>query len=231
MNKNIISIFKSLQGEGFYIGFPSLFIRFGGKCNLADICYFCDTKYTQIEKPKLSTKDAVDFIRNNYNYRHIIITGSEPLMYQSDIIEILNSLSHEELSEKQITIETNCSIKPKESLNKIMQFYDGLWSVSPKLITWKNWHLDTISHFNTLPNTIFKFVIDIPIEDEIKKVLSLFSLKKITKSYVILQPNGNRKDYNEACRELADYVVNNNLIQFRTLPQFHKICWNNQRGK
>ena len=38
---NIIEIFSSIQGEGKYVGYRQVFIRFSG-CNLH--CTYCDTK-------------------------------------------------------------------------------------------------------------------------------------------------------------------------------------------
>ncbi|MFU7502861.1 MAG: palindromic element RPE1 domain-containing protein [Candidatus Tisiphia sp.] len=41
-NLEIKSIFKTIQGEGSFVGMPAIFIRLGG-CNLA--CNFCDTDF------------------------------------------------------------------------------------------------------------------------------------------------------------------------------------------
>lgn len=41
---HIVNLFPTLQGEGPFAGYPSVFIRLGG-CNLA--CRFCDTEFEQ----------------------------------------------------------------------------------------------------------------------------------------------------------------------------------------
>ena len=42
--KKINEIFYSLQGEGFHVGTPAVFVRFSG-CNLK--CEFCDTRHEE----------------------------------------------------------------------------------------------------------------------------------------------------------------------------------------
>ncbi len=234
-DKIVKELFVSLAGEGPYTGFLSIFVRLFG-CNLAKIgdCgkVYCDTKYSFEEEPMYTIADTIDFIKSHNTYNHIVITGGCPLIHQDEIMQIINSFTHEELLTKTITIETNCTIIPTKSLIKVMSYYKGLWSVSPKTINGGYMHfLNKIQFFNFLPNVQFKFVIASPIPDEINKILSLFDSEHITKPYVIVQPNGMVEDYNKACRELADYVISNNLTNLRVLPQFHKICWGNQRNK
>ena len=68
----IVEIFESLQGEGFNLGMPSIFIRFG-KCNLA--CPWCDTDYNRFKTWTLV--QILDKVRS-YSAKNIIITGGEP---------------------------------------------------------------------------------------------------------------------------------------------------------
>ncbi len=80
--------FVSIQGEGAFCGVVSLFIRVMG-CNLK--CLWCDTFYTWdvrgISKYSNGTFDSgkpygfEDFSRDVKNYRFVVITGGEPLLY------------------------------------------------------------------------------------------------------------------------------------------------------
>lgn len=77
------SIFKTLQGEGLFVGMPSIFIRLGG-CNLA--CKFCDTDF---ENFKLLNIDAIlqEVTRLSGDaIKLVVITGGEPLRQPIELI-------------------------------------------------------------------------------------------------------------------------------------------------
>jgi 7-carboxy-7-deazaguanine synthase len=73
----IQEIFQTIQGEGLYAGWPSVFIRLGG-CNLA--CDFCDTEFENY-KP-IALTDIISTVQSLSNKGAInlaVITGGEPL--------------------------------------------------------------------------------------------------------------------------------------------------------
>lgn len=132
----VSEIFSSIQGEGVYTGTPSIFIRTLG-CNLR--CVFrdsiCDTPYTSfnVEAPSFDSKEQIleevyKQLQHN-NIHHIIFTGGEPMMYYSDIIDIIKEIKSKDPN-MIITIETNGTISPGKD-----SFLINLWSISPKLIT------------------------------------------------------------------------------------------------
>jgi 7-carboxy-7-deazaguanine synthase len=93
-------IFLSIQGEGVYTGFPTIFVRFGG-CNLR--CCYCDTTYAYDEGVEMSPLQILDEIKKHF-YKRVCLTGGEPLL-QSDLNVLLNLLY-----DYSVSIETNGSL-------------------------------------------------------------------------------------------------------------------------
>jgi len=209
MTKSVLETFYSIQGEGLKIGVPSVFVRFAG-CNLR--CSWCDTKYAWEEEPELTLNDVKSFIEKTECFE-VVITGGEPLLNQDLILNLVSNLYN-----KNFTIETNGTILPCEWLRLRQNI---LFSVSPKLFLekWDRY----INIFDSLQNVQFKFVIT-DIENDLEKI-SRLNLKHP----IIVQPNGEKSPYSEACRELAEAVIEKQL-SYRVLPQFHKICWQDRRG-
>jgi 7-carboxy-7-deazaguanine synthase len=73
---SVVEIFPTLQGEGPYVGQPSVFVRLGG-CNLA--CDFCDTEFEKFEEMNLES--VVERILHTAGTVRdlVVITGGEPL--------------------------------------------------------------------------------------------------------------------------------------------------------
>jgi 7-carboxy-7-deazaguanine synthase len=71
----ITEIFRSLQGEGDTVGFPTVFVRLTG-CPLR--CHYCDTAYAFGGGEWMSLDEIVTSVRAQ-GTRHVCVTGGEPL--------------------------------------------------------------------------------------------------------------------------------------------------------
>ncbi|WP_347938931.1 7-carboxy-7-deazaguanine synthase QueE [Rickettsia oklahomensis] len=75
------SIFKTIQGEGIFVGSPAIFVRLGG-CNLA--CNFCDTEFENFDLVDITEiLNKVESLalnsKNEKSINLVVITGGEPL--------------------------------------------------------------------------------------------------------------------------------------------------------
>lgn len=112
----IIDVFRTLQGEGYYSGTDSLFIRFYG-CNLA--CPFCDEPTHKNSKRIIweseSIADTQRFILDKWEElstpgnrpKLFVFTGGEPSIYPIDSIAI----SLRDIIRNREDIKTICSIE------------------------------------------------------------------------------------------------------------------------
>lgn len=142
------SPFRSIQGEGFYAGVPSTFVRLAG-CNLR-CCeeggrfFNCDTvdgqrdySIVQEEFRPLSSaayEISVDdlsgkLVGAELAAPHLVITGGEPLLQETQLHLLFGSIFDRELT-PEITLETNGTLLPKDSM---LLDWIRLVSLSPKL--------------------------------------------------------------------------------------------------
>ena len=106
MNKvKIKEIFKSIQGEGPYVGYEQLFIRF---CNCNLKCNYCDTEFSS--SSDFSEYDPCELaqIVNEFKYIHSVsLTGGEPLLSVDFLKDFLPRVN------KKIYLETNATLADK----------------------------------------------------------------------------------------------------------------------
>jgi len=113
MKAKIAEIFKSIQGEGLYVGCLQTFIRFYG-CNLH--CAYCDTPlthYTEYTAEELFEKLLV------YKIPFVSLTGGEPLLQTAFLREFLPRAKKREF---RVFLETNGTLPVQ--LKKIITWID-----------------------------------------------------------------------------------------------------------
>lgn len=96
------SMFKTIQGEGPFVGVPCVFIRLAG-CNLQ--CPLCDTEYTTGAE-RLTVRQVYSKARRLYPATTLIVlTGGEP--FRQQITPLLSLFANDNI---QVQIETNGSL-------------------------------------------------------------------------------------------------------------------------
>ena len=90
------SIFYSLEGEGLWTGYSSIFIRMA-KCNLS--CLYCDENFDNYTE--MTAKEIIDKIKQ-YPTKRVRITGGEPML--QDLNELMGELY---FRYTYVAIETN----------------------------------------------------------------------------------------------------------------------------
>jgi len=227
-------IFYSLQGEGFLVGRPSVFIRLAG-CPLC--CRWCDTKYALDEK--LASDQAVSEITvavRQWPTEFIVITGGEPLVHPDLSLQAQLSYLTQQLKAigKHITIET-------AGIGFIPGLTCDLMSISPKLTNSlpcepRSAAVHERSRLN-VPilrklvdnyNCQLKFVVDS--ESDLPEILDL--LKKIgpiDPHKIMLMPQAATR--NELLAKSPMIAGLCKQIGFTFCQRLQILLWNNERGR
>lgn len=167
---NISEIFYSLQGEGRFVGHPSVFVRFGG-CNLRCEGFGggCDSRYAVdlSFKESWSRYDA-DRLKQEYEnkkvhrYADTVLTGGEPTLWfgNPDFMSFAEYLLS---CGSLVTVETNAT---KEVDFGFAPFSSFVYALSVKLSNSGEKKEDRIKHttLRSFVNTVshfFKFVLDV----------------------------------------------------------------------
>ena len=222
-------IFHSIQGEGVSAGRPSVFLRLA-TCNLT--CSWCDTKYTwdwdrYDYREQIVSLDTADVRRrlDALRCRHLVVTGGEPMLQQSELGPLARSLSDGGWS---IEVETNGTIAPNAEMCAAV----SQWNVSPKTANSGNREgrrevADALRAFAELPGVYFKFVVaELADVDE---VAAMVERHRLPESRVLLMPEGTTA---EAIRERGKWVAEQCVQRgYRFTTRLHIALWGDERGR
>jgi 7-carboxy-7-deazaguanine synthase len=221
----ISEIFKSIQGEGIYVGTPTTFVRLA-LCNYA--CSWCDTKYSWMpnyshEWTEMTPEKVLSQIGKDVE--HVCFTGGEP-MVQAEQLQLISS----QLKERghYLTVETNGSIYEADKHHGLFDF----WTVSPKLSgSGMRDRLDfrVLEDIFTHEEGQLKFVVTS--KTELNEILEILQGLDCIIAPTVLQPEWYtwRDRYEEALRMLVEETANWPRRP-RVLPQLHKLIWGEKRG-
>ena len=195
---------------------------------LKDATWVCDTiaTFTQGKDYTLEELDKYFVINNFYNYlangAHLIFTGGEPLLNETNIIGIIN-LFNSKVKNIYYEIETNGTILP----NLLLTEFDIQFNISPKL---KNSGLpehlrikrDTLNELLKNRKSYFKFVVS-----NVKDILEILELQDelaIPNNKIILMPACQNREEKELIQEkIVEYCK---MHSFRFSPRLQIDIWN-----
>ena len=110
---SIKEIFPSIQGEGPFIGYKQLFIRFSG-CNLK--CNYCDTEHLGDDCKLYEVEELVKIVNKHQDCNSIALTGGEPLLHTGFLKEFLPQ------SSLPAYLETNATLAGE--LGEVIDYID-----------------------------------------------------------------------------------------------------------
>ena len=194
---NLSEIFVSIQGEGRYLGSPSIFVRSSG-CNLH--CRWentlCDTPYAswEAERNPRCVAEIVrrvrELMQEHPHVRHAVLTGGEPLL-QKALDQLAAELRGLGLFQ---TLETNGTIA-RELAVDFVSLSPKLASSTPRSSRFEAGHektrtnLDALRFWHQNYDCQFKFVVNQdPDEAEILELLA--AVGGVAPEQVCLRPQG-----------------------------------------
>lgn len=208
----ITEIFLSLQGESRTVGLPTVFIRLTG-CPLR--CQYCDTTYA-FQGGEWQTMDAILQQVENYQVRHVTVTGGEPLA-QKGCLELLRRLCDQGY---QVSLETSGALDIAAVDQRVVKVMDIKTPASGESERNNFANIDFL-----LPHDQVKFVIcDRQDYEWAKNIMHQYQLNACCE--VLFSPAVGQLP----ARELADWIVADRLaVRFQL--QLHKILWGDEPGR
>ncbi len=134
--------FHTIEGEGEWLGFPSVFMRLFG-CNLTcrgfasvDAPWGCDSYISWSKKNKYTFDQMFEFYEKNHLIEKLErgdiwkITGGEPMLRQKPLLSFVETFTKRYGFIPRIDFETNGTVQP--DLDWVTK-YEATFTTSPKL--------------------------------------------------------------------------------------------------
>ncbi len=231
-------IFYTVEGEGEYVGQPSVFMRLA-MCNLTcsawaseDSPNGCDSFVSWSVKNRMSFTEIFDMMESNNYLLHLKnnailkITGGEPLIQQKQLLKFIEAFVSRYKFTPRIDFETNATIMPDE---RWLTVHKATFTTSPKLSTngdpeEKTYKPDVL-RWHKEHNSGFKFVITSAsdIEEIWRKYVEDTNGINLTLNRIWFMPCcGSRKEHIENSLFVAEYAK---IMHVNFSPRLQLVIW------
>lgn len=228
-------IFYTIEGEGEYVGRPSVFMRLS-MCNLtcrgfasSDSPHGCDSFVSWSVKNRMTFDEIFDYIsQNRYNCNLKDgaiwkITGGEPLIQQKNLLALVQAFKDRYGFTPQIDFETNATIMPDPEWKNE---WEATFTTSPKLSNngdpVEKRYKPEVLKWHAKNNSGFKFVVSG--EDEVREILEKYVYEcNVPVNRIWLMPCcGSREEHTQQSSIVADLCKKYN---FKFSPRLQLVIW------
>jgi 7-carboxy-7-deazaguanine synthase len=236
---NEAEIFYTCEGEGEYIGQPSVFMRFSG-CNLRcpgfasiDSPNGCDSYVSWTMKNKLTFNETFKLMYDNFYIDKLRkgailkLTGGEPLIRQKQLLKFIEAFVEKYEFLPRIDFETNATLMPDP---RWKNEFKATFTTSPKLTTngdpEERTYRPEVLKWHRENGSGFKFVISRSEDiDEIwRKYVNDFNDINVSLNRIWFMPCcGSREEHQEKAATVAEYAK---AMCVNFSPRLHLVLWN-----
>jgi len=230
-------VFYTLEGEGEYVGKPSVFMRMS-MCNLTCIGFAsedspngCDSFISWSVKNKMTFAEIFEMMdRENYieHLRHnaiLKLTGGEPLIQEKQLLKFIAAFQDKYNFVPRIDFETNATLTPSSEWDK----YLATFTTSPKLKSngdpEEKTYKPEVLRWHVAAGSGFKFVINS--SDDINEIWEKYvddkhGINVPLKRIWFMPCCGSRQEHSERSAAVAEYAK---AMHVNFSPRLQLVIW------
>lgn len=231
-------IFYTLEGEGEYVGKPSVFMRLS-MCNLTckgfaspDSPNGCDSYVSWSVKNKMTFKEIFELMSDNLYHLQLKagaifkITGGEPLIQQKQLVKFFEAFTEYFNFLPRIDFETNATIMPDVDLRRL---YFSTFTTSPKLKSngdpEEKTYVPEVLRWHARIGSGFKFVINK--SEDINEIWTKYvddwhGINVPLKQIWFMPCCGSREEHIKNAPAVAEYAK---TMHVNFSPRLHLLIW------
>lgn len=232
-------IFYTLEGEGEYIGQPSVFMRMS-MCNLTCVGFAsddspngCDSFVSWSVKNKKTFNEVFELMETGNHVTHLRegaiwkLTGGEPMIQQKQLIKFVEAFRDRYNFTPRIDFETNATLMPDE---RWVTEFNATFTTSPKLTTngdpEDKTYKPEVLKWHKQHNSGFKFVISK--SEDIEEIWRKYVKDKeginVPLNRIWFMPCcGSREEHIVKAPAVAEYAK---AMHVNFSPRLHLLLWN-----